>query len=301
MFYDTQTFMHPKFAAFIDKISTTQEDINDSLQRMFLHSWLAWNEQQWNNKKIIDPNNPEHCIIVGSIQGKNPLTSIEYTSQTNERIIRQVGMLPHQRKRSLIKNTLVGEEKVGQPIITQEASEIVSFLNELHEQVDLRSQTRRDFPELGNVHSSKREIDTALLQALLTEQAPDLVDTANNAVPTDEDIDLLEQTPPTRFEHLFVYTAHVEQTPAHPAIDIRLLITQGHPELIEASLTEIEIQALQVASNMLYQEVAQASSKQLLPLVQKLISLFMQDKARTHVIGVFLSVFVEKIDDLITP
>ena len=31
----------------------------------------------------------------------------------------RVGMLPNQRQRSLIKTTLVGEEKVGQPIITQ--------------------------------------------------------------------------------------------------------------------------------------------------------------------------------------
>lgn len=238
--------------------------------------------------------------MVGNTQGKNPLTYIEYNSQTNERIIRQVGMLPHQRKRSLIKNTLVDEEKVGQPIVTQEASEIVSFLNELHEQVDLRSQhTSSDFPELGDTHSSKRKIDTALLQALLTEQAPDQVGATNNDEPTtEEDIDLLEQTPPTRFENLLAYTAHVEQTPAHPAIDIRLLITQGHPTLTEASLTEIEIHALQVASNMLYQEVAQASSKQLLPPVQKMISIFTQDKARNHVISVFLSVFVEKINEL---
>ncbi len=292
--------MHPKFQAFIEKISTSQQDITDSLQRIFSHTWLAWVDHQWNTKKIEDPTNAEHCIMVGNTQGKNPLTYVEYNPQTTERIIRQVGMLPHQRKRSLIKNTLVGEEKVGQPIITQEASEIFSFLNELHEQVDLRSQhTNSDFQELDYVPSSKRKIDTALLQALLNEQAPDHVSPANNDEPTtEEDINLLEQTPPTRFENLFAYAAHVDQTPAHPAIDIRLLITQSHPALTEASLTEREIQALQVASNMLYQEVVQASSKQLLPPVKEMISLFTQDKARNHVISVFLSVFVEKIHEL---
>lgn len=292
--------LHPKFTSFIEKLSVSQQDITDSLQRMFSDTWLARAEHQGTSKKINDPTNAEHCIIVGNTQGKNPLTYIEYNPQTYERIIRQVGMLPRQRQRSLIKNTLMGEEKVGQPIITQNRHEIVNFLNELHEQVDLRSQhTSSDFQELDYAPSSKRKIDIALLETLLNEQAPDHVSPANNDEPTTEDSNLLQQIPPTRFENLLAYTAHVEQTPAHPAIDIRLLIMQGHPALTEASLTEIEIHALQVASNMLYQEVALASDKpQILPPLQKLISLFNQDKARNHVIGVFLSVFVEKINEL---
>lgn len=150
-----------------------------------------------NQQKIEDPTNAEHCIIVGNTQGKNPLTYIESNPETNERIIRQVGMLPRQRQRSLIKNTLMGEEKVGQPIITQNRHEIVAFLNELHEQVDLRSQhTSSDFQELDYAPSSKRKIDIALLETLLNEQAPDHVSPANNDEPTtEEDINHLEQTP----------------------------------------------------------------------------------------------------------
>jgi hypothetical protein len=184
-------------------------------------------------------------------------------------------MLPKQRHRSLIQTTLRDNEKVGQPLITQDSAEINSFLDDLHQHVEIRSQSRR--------------IDLEVL--------PNTLDLDLNPSVAQEKL-LVPLTPPTNFTQLFAYAAHVEKTPAHPTIDIRLLITQGHPALTEASLSEIEINALQAASNILFQELSLSSTPQLLPSVQKLIDILTQDNARPQVMSVFLSVFVEKIDGL---
>lgn len=93
-------------------------------------------------KKIIDPRHQEGCIMIASTQGKNPLTYVEVSPHSSQKIIWQVCMLPRQKERTLIKNIFVDNEKVGQPVVTQQAHEIVSFINDLRTTADLWSQSR---------------------------------------------------------------------------------------------------------------------------------------------------------------